>query len=72
MITFPNCKINLGLHVVGKRPDGYHDLETIFLPVMDMCDELEIVEVESGKWKAESNSDASTTQPLHEGLATAA
>ena len=54
MITFPNCKINLGLHVVGKRPDGYHDLETIFLPVMDMCDELEIVEVESGKRKAES------------------
>ena len=42
MITYPNCKINLGLHVVGKRPDGYHDLETIFLPVMDLCDELEI------------------------------
>lgn len=44
MISHPNCKINLGLHVVGKRPDGYHDLETIFLPVLDMCDELEIVE----------------------------
>ena len=44
MITYPNCKINLGLHVVGKRPDGYHDLETIFVPVTDMCDELEIVE----------------------------
>ena len=44
MITYPNCKINLGLHVVGKRPDGYHDLETIFLPVLDLCDELEIVE----------------------------
>jgi 4-diphosphocytidyl-2-C-methyl-D-erythritol kinase len=44
MITFPNCKINLGLHVVGKRPDGYHDLETIFLPVTDLCDELEITE----------------------------
>lgn len=42
MITYPNCKINLGLHVVGKRPDGYHDLETIFLPVTDHCDELEI------------------------------
>ena len=44
MITYPNCKINLGLHVVGKRPDGYHDLETIFVPVADMCDELEVVE----------------------------
>ena len=42
MITHPNCKINLGLHVVGKRPDGYHDLETVFLPVTDLCDELEI------------------------------
>ena len=42
MISYPNCKINLGLHVVGKRPDGYHDLETIFLPVTDLCDELEI------------------------------
>jgi len=38
----PNCKINLGLHVVGKRPDGYHDLETIFLPVAQLADELEI------------------------------
>ena len=44
MISYPNCKINLGLHVVGKRPDGYHDLETIFLPVTDMQDELEITE----------------------------
>ena len=44
MITYPNCKINLGLHVVVKRSDGYHDVETIFLPVHDLCDELEIVE----------------------------
>lgn len=50
MITFPNCKINLGLHVVGKRADGYHDLETVFLPVTDMCDELEITEVASDQW----------------------
>ena len=42
MKSHPNCKINLGLHVVRKRPDGYHDLETIFLPVHDLCDELEI------------------------------
>lgn len=42
MITHPNCKINLGLHVVRKRPDGYHDLETVFLPVA-IRDRLEIV-----------------------------
>lgn len=41
MITYPNCKINLGLNVVEKRPDGYHNLETIFLPV-PLCDVLEI------------------------------
>ena len=46
MKTTPNCKINIGLHVVGKRPDGYHDLETIFLPVHDLCDELEITPAE--------------------------
>ncbi len=40
MITYPNCKINLGLHVVGKREDGYHNLETIFLPVSDLTDTL--------------------------------
>lgn len=42
MKSSPNCKINLGLRVVRKRPDGYHDLETVFLPVPP-CDELEIV-----------------------------
>lgn len=33
MTVFPNCKINLGLNVVGCRPDGYHDIETVFYPV---------------------------------------
>lgn len=33
MVVFPHCKINLGLHVLRKRPDGYHDLETCFYPV---------------------------------------
>lgn len=33
MISFPNAKINLGLNIVGKRPDGYHDIETVFYPI---------------------------------------
>lgn len=42
MILFPNAKINLGLNVVRRRPDGYHDLETLFYPV-PWRDVLEIV-----------------------------
>jgi 4-diphosphocytidyl-2-C-methyl-D-erythritol kinase len=41
MICFPNAKINLGLYVTEKRPDGYHNLETVFLPV-PLQDVLEI------------------------------
>ncbi len=33
MIAFPNIKINLGLSITEKRPDGYHNLETVFYPV---------------------------------------
>jgi len=43
VIVFPNCKINLGLNIVHKRNDGYHDLETIFYP-LTLCDALEVVE----------------------------
>lgn len=43
MITvYPNAKINLGLHIMGKRPDGYHNLETLFFPVPGLHDVLEI------------------------------
>jgi 4-diphosphocytidyl-2-C-methyl-D-erythritol kinase len=42
MILFPNAKINLGLNIIRKRPDGYHDLETFFCPV-SLCDALEII-----------------------------
>ena len=42
MIAFPNCKINLGLSIVAKRPDGYHELETIFYPVA-LTDILEVI-----------------------------
>ncbi len=43
MILFPNAKVNLGLNIVRKRPDGYHDIETLFYPVKGLCDILEVV-----------------------------
>jgi len=42
MIVFPNCKINLGLNVLRKRSDGFHELETVFYP-LPVHDILEIV-----------------------------
>lgn len=45
MISFPNAKINIGLNVLEKRPDGYHNLETIFFPVK-LADALEVVEAD--------------------------
>lgn len=48
MLVFPNAKINLGLHVVNKRADGYHSIETVFVPV-GWRDALEIVENPYGK-----------------------
>lgn len=49
MIAFPPAKINLGLHVVRKRADGYHDLETCFAKV-PLCDALEIIPGEEMLW----------------------
>lgn len=43
MIVYPNCKINLGLRILEKRTDGYHNLETIFYPI-PLSDILEIIE----------------------------
>ena len=44
MITYPIAKINLGLNVIEKRADGYHNLETVFYPV-PICDALEVIPV---------------------------
>lgn len=42
MLVFPNAKINLGLHILNKREDGYHNLETIFYPI-PLSDSLEMI-----------------------------
>lgn len=48
MIDFPNCKINLGLNVIRKREDNYHDIETAFYP-LPFTDVLEIVSYSGNK-----------------------
>lgn len=50
MIRFPNCKINLGLNVVARRPDGFHNIETIFYPV-PLHDALEILPAHDGVFR---------------------
>lgn len=44
MLLLPNCKINIGLNIVSKRPDGYHNLETVFFPI-PLRDNLEFKEI---------------------------
>lgn len=46
MILYPNAKINIGLNVVEKRPDGYHNLETVFYPI-PVQDALEVTPAQS-------------------------
>lgn len=46
MVVFPNAKINLGLQILSKRQDGYHEIATCFYPV-PLCDILEIVPAET-------------------------
>ncbi|MCM1501750.1 MAG: 4-(cytidine 5'-diphospho)-2-C-methyl-D-erythritol kinase [Bacteroidales bacterium] len=42
MISYPNVKVNIGLNVLRRREDGYHDLETLFFPYFEISDVLEI------------------------------
>ena len=46
MIVYPNAKINLGLNVLHKREDGYHDISSVFFPVKECVDILEIIKSE--------------------------
>lgn len=46
MLLLPNCKINIGLNIVSKRSDGYHNLGTVFFPI-PLRDNLEFKEIEN-------------------------
>ncbi len=46
MILFPHAKINIGLNILGKREDGYHNISSVFYPVSSCADILEITEKE--------------------------
>lgn len=56
MLLYPNCKINIGLRVVRKRPDGYHDLETVFVPIYGLHDELEVVRIQNSELRGQTYS----------------
>ncbi|MFT6868228.1 MAG: 4-diphosphocytidyl-2-C-methyl-D-erythritol kinase [Cyclobacteriaceae bacterium] len=51
MLCFPNAKINLGLNIVSKRADGFHNIETCFYPI-PWCDALEIIPAEKLEFTA--------------------
>ena len=46
MILHANCKINLGLDILRRREDGFHDLETVMVPVRELYDVVEVERVE--------------------------
>ena len=60
MTVFPVAKINLGLNVVERRPDGYHNLETVFMPLTGLHDALE-VNIMDERFPSETDCDLKVT-----------
>lgn len=54
MIVYPNAKINLGLNIVARRPDGYHNIETIYYPI-PLQDALEVQEASKSNFRQSGN-----------------
>ena len=52
MKTLPNCKINIGLNILSRRTDGYHNLHTVFYPI-PLCDELQVDEAQADEMLVE-------------------
>jgi 4-diphosphocytidyl-2-C-methyl-D-erythritol kinase len=47
VVAFPNCKINLGLNIIRKREDGFHDIESVFYP-LPLTDAIEVIKAKEG------------------------
>ncbi len=67
MVAFPNAKINLGLYITGKRPDGYHNLETVFFPIA-LKDVLEIIESNEDEQVSFSSSGLTVSGDIAENI----
>ncbi len=67
MILFPNAKINLGLDILRKRQDGYHDIETVMAPV-NWCDILEIVPAKGSQTTLTVTGDNAVDCPSEQNL----
>lgn len=65
MIVFPNCKINLGLQILNKREDGYHNLATIFYPI-GWKDIVEVVRRDDGPWTTNHSSEQNSPLTTHD------
>lgn len=65
MVVFPNCKINLGLNIICKRNDGFHDLETVFYPI-PLYDVLEVVQTSKPEIQQEYISFTASGIPVEE------
>lgn len=71
MLSRPNVKINFGLNVLKKREDGFHDIETLFVPYTGICDTLEIIQAEqysetSARLFAEYDHESALAQAVSE------
>lgn len=68
MICFPIAKVNLGLNITRRRPDGYHDLETVFYPVWGLQDALEVIPKEDGNTLLTEYGPMATSCPMGKNL----
>ena len=67
MIEYPNAKINLGLFITARRSDGFHNIETVMLPVKGLKDILEIIPTSEAETKVEFSSSGISTNTNTEG-----